>query len=254
MGADPQPDQVLSLDADVQVLDTTVRFRKATLIGDGVNSLRLTLDAEPPESVNGVTPIALEMSKPDRVDDLYGSGNLAGSKDLFVELVRPQGKINGVLELPVVKATVAIAGPFEFTFSLSQTAPQVSPTPAEADPGAFSPAPTPTPLAWIPTASRRCPSLATCCYRLGGRNHNLYAANPGPQFEAGALAHPAGAGYQVLSIRPPGIGFPAAPGLPKIASPSTARARRYTPCVSTIPTPTCWRRFPAGQKTSKAPS
>jgi hypothetical protein len=147
MGENPQPDQVISLNADIQVLGTTVHFRKATFVGDGVNSLRLTLNAEPVETKDGITPLMLQMSKPERVDDLYGSGNLDGSKALFVELIRPQGKISGVLELPIVEATVILAGPFEFTFSLSQMAPQPSPTPEVVNPDTFSPAPTQTPLA-----------------------------------------------------------------------------------------------------------
>ena len=147
LGPDPQPGQVIPIDADIQVLGATVRFRKATLVGDGTASLRLTLDAEPVEPADGITPIRLEMGKPDRVDDLYGSGNLAGSKDLFVELVRPQGKLTGVLELPVAQATVAISGPFEFSFTLSPTEGQPTPAPASADPDSFSPAPTSTQLA-----------------------------------------------------------------------------------------------------------
>ncbi len=150
MGENPQSDQVISLKADIHVLGTTVRFRKATWVGDGVNSLHLTLVAEPVETKDGIPPLMLQMGKPERVDDLYGSGNLNGSKDLFVELIRPlrpQGKISGVLELPIVQATVILSGPFEFTFSLSQMMPQPSPTPAVVNPDNFSPAPTPTPLA-----------------------------------------------------------------------------------------------------------
>ncbi len=147
LGDSPQPGQVIQIDADIQILDTVIRFRKATLVGDGVNSLRLTLAAEPVETKNGITPLMLQMSKPDRVEDLYGSGNLDGSKALFVELIRPQGKISGVLELPIVEASVILAGPFEFSFSLPPMTLQASPTPAVVNPDAFSPAPTPTEMA-----------------------------------------------------------------------------------------------------------
>ncbi|MCE5207180.1 MAG: hypothetical protein LLG42_02600 [Chloroflexi bacterium] len=199
MGENPQPDQVVSLNADIQVLNTTVRFRKATFIGDGVNSLRLTLDAEPVETIDGITPFMLDMGKPARVDDLYGSGNLAGSKDLFVELVRPQGKINGVLELPVVQATVMISGPFEFTFSLSQMTPQASPTPAAANPDDFSPAPTPTPMALDTYRfTGRLPQPGDLLFTvMEGETTGLYAADPTSQFEPEQIAILPGQVYQV---------------------------------------------------------
>ena len=145
MGSGPQPDTVIPLDVSIQVLDMTVHFSQATFTGDGVNSLRLTLNADPVQTVNGLTPAALEIGKPDRVDDLYGTGMLMGSKDIFIELVRPQEKVTGVITIPVVGATVIVDGPFEFTFALPGAA-SISPTPVVADPNTFSPAPTPTPL------------------------------------------------------------------------------------------------------------
>lgn len=199
VGADPQPGQIIALNADIQVLGTTVRFRKATLVRDGVSSLRLTLNAEAVETVDGMTPLMLEMGKPDRVDDLYGSGNLAGSKDLFVELIRPQGKITGVLELPIVQATVIVSGPFEFTFSLSPTAPQVSSTPAVADPGSFSPAPTPTPLGLDAYRfTGRLPQAGDLLFTvIEGETTGLYAASPSGQFEPERIAALPGQVYQV---------------------------------------------------------
>jgi hypothetical protein len=95
--------------------------------------------------VNGLTPASLEIGKPDRVDDLYGTGMLAGSKDIFIELVRPNEKITGILTIPVLGATVIVNGPFEFTFTLPD-ATSTTPTPVVADPNNFSPALTPTPL------------------------------------------------------------------------------------------------------------
>ena len=146
MGADPQPDTVIPLDASIQVLGATVHFSKATFVGDGVNSLRLTLNAdEPIQTVDGLTPASLEVGKPDRIDDLYGTGMLAGSKDIFIELIRPNGKITGMLTIPIISAAVIVDGPFEFTFNLTDAS-SPPPTPAQADPNIFSPAPTPTPL------------------------------------------------------------------------------------------------------------
>lgn len=146
MGDNPQSDAVIPLDVNIQVLSATVHFSNATFVGDGVNSLRLTLNADDLiQTVDGVTPISFELGKPDRVDDLYGSGILSGSKDIFIELVRPSGKITGKLTIPIVRATVAINGPFEFNFKITNDS-SLTPTPAEVDPNIFSPAPTPTSL------------------------------------------------------------------------------------------------------------
>lgn len=146
MGSDPQPDTVIPLDVNVQVLNTTVHFSQAAFVGDGVNSLRLTLNAdEPLQTVDGLTPASLELGKPERIDDLYGTGMLAGSKDIFIELIRLNGKITGVINIPIVGAMVIVDGPFEFTFNLTDDS-SPAPTPAEADPNIFSPAPTPMPI------------------------------------------------------------------------------------------------------------
>lgn len=146
VGEDPQPDSIIPLDVNIQVLDSTVHFSQATFVGDGIGSLRLTLNAdEPIQTTDGITPASLEMGKPDRVDDLYGGGMLAGSKDIFIELIHPNGKITGLINIPIVSATVIVDGPFEFDLNLTDTS-VPSPTPAESDPNLFSPAPTPTAL------------------------------------------------------------------------------------------------------------
>ena len=146
VGDNPQPDTVIPLNVNIQVLNTSVHFSRATFVGDGVNSLRLTLNAdEPIQTIDGITPASLEIGKPDKVDDLFGSGMLAGSKDIFIELIRPNGKISGVINIPIVGAMVIVDGPFEFTFNLTDAS-SPAPTPAEADPNIFSPAPTSTPI------------------------------------------------------------------------------------------------------------
>jgi hypothetical protein len=172
VGADPQPGAEIPLDVTVRVLDSSVHFSKATFIGDGVGSLRLTLDADPVQTVNGVTPAAIEIGKPDRVDDLYGGGMLEGSKDIFVELIHPEGKITGVIHIPVVQATVIVHGPFKFSFMLRQAASETS-TPAAADPNTFVPVPTSTPPAL---------DSYTYAYHDGGdlkTGDLLYAVNQG---------------------------------------------------------------------------
>ncbi|HVM70624.1 MAG TPA: hypothetical protein VMT91_02615 [Anaerolineales bacterium] len=145
MGADPQPGEILPIHADIQVMGTIVRFRKASFTGDGVNSLRLTLDSEPVESVDGVTPISLELGRPEGVDDLYGSGQLGLGKALFVELIQGDKKLAGILKLPIIQATVSLQGPFVFNFTISQSVPGL-PTPVMDNPADFTPAFTPTPM------------------------------------------------------------------------------------------------------------
>jgi hypothetical protein len=217
MGENPQPDQVIPLNADIQVLGTTVHFRKATFVGDGVNSLRLTLVAEPVETKDGITPLMLQMSKPDRVDDLYGSGNLDGSKALFVELIRPQGKISGVLELPIVEATVILSGPFEFTFSLSQMTPQPSPTPAVVSPDTFSPAPTSTPLALDTYRfTGQLPQSGDLLFTIvDGETSDLYAVNPTNPSQPKQIATLPGQVYQVY-LHPDALGIDYLAGEQKI--------------------------------------
>ncbi|MGB9673472.1 MAG: hypothetical protein ACPL3P_04980 [Anaerolineales bacterium] len=151
VGKNPQANQTIPMDASVLVLGNKVHFSKATLVGDGIQSLRLTLHADQPlVSEHGITPVMLQLGKPDKIDDLYGSGILGGENDIFVELIRPTGKINGVIKLPIIAATVSLQGPFEFPFVLApnnngENGSQFSlPTPAvlEVNPNNYTPAPT----------------------------------------------------------------------------------------------------------------
>ena len=80
------------MDVSIQVLDMTVHFSNATFAGDGVNSLRVTLNADQVQTVNGLTPAALEIGQADCVDDLYGTGMLIGSKDIFIDWCGPMRK------------------------------------------------------------------------------------------------------------------------------------------------------------------
>ncbi len=130
LGSDPMPNANISIDADISVLGNIIHFQKARLIGDGINSLRLYLDSEPIESVDGIRPIQLEPGKPEKINDLYGSGMLEGSKDVFVELITPSGKITGILTMPIIRATVLVEGPFEFSYSFPASGMQtITPSP-----------------------------------------------------------------------------------------------------------------------------
>ncbi len=196
VGNDPQPNTIIPLDANIQVLGTTLHFGKATLVGDGVNSLRLTLNADDPiPTADGITPASLELGKPDGVDDLYGSGMLAGSKDIFIELIRPGGKMTGMLTIPVIRADAIVEGPFEFTFDLMDASSSAS-TPVEANPDTFSPAPTPT-------------SIPLDGYRYNGASLNpgdlLYTVLDGGMTNVFAYSPGAGAQSNLLVTLPGSI-------------------------------------------------
>ncbi|PKN92912.1 MAG: hypothetical protein CVU44_12845 [Chloroflexi bacterium HGW-Chloroflexi-6] len=145
VGDNPQPETVIPLDITIPAMGIDIHFSQATFEGDGVNSLRLILNADPIQPIGGILPVALEIGKPDRVDDLYGGGMFAGSKDIFIELLRPSGKINGVIHIPLEKVILAVQGPFEFTFTLPDSA-NLPGDPVQADPGNFVPQLTVTPL------------------------------------------------------------------------------------------------------------
>jgi WD40 repeat protein len=208
VGTDPQPGDVIPLDANIQVLGATVHFSKATFIGDGVGSLRLTLNADGPiQTVDGLTPEALELGRPARVDDLYGGGALVDGKGLFVELIQGGTKITGVLDLPIVSATVIVQGPFTFTFNLSDL-PAFTPTPLVANPQAFSPAstPTPMPLGSYSYSGRRLESGDLLYTVIAGDKTNLYAYTPAAGSQASLVATLPGALSQIY-IHPDRLGM-----------------------------------------------
>ena len=50
LGPNPQPGQTVPLPADIQIAGHMIHFDSATIEGDGVNSLRLTLTSAPIET------------------------------------------------------------------------------------------------------------------------------------------------------------------------------------------------------------
>jgi hypothetical protein len=132
---------------------------------------------------------------------------LAGSKDIFIELVRPSGKITGILTIPVIGATVIVNGPFEFTFTLPD-ATSTTPTPVVADPNAFSPAPTPTPLlldsyAYNGQSLRSGDLLFTT---INGDNTDVFVFTPGVDSQPQQVATLPGAIAQVY-VHPDRLGL-----------------------------------------------
>lgn len=149
LGADPQPGQVLAVDQELAVLGQTLRFRQATLSGDGTSNLRVTLTSDPVEGGKDMIVVGLDLGKPEGIDDRYGAGGGGpqGVVKVFTELIGPlSGRKTGVLTFPVWGASVLLLGPFEFTFPAPMPAPAASTPPVVIDGESFSPLPTPTPL------------------------------------------------------------------------------------------------------------
>jgi hypothetical protein len=146
LGEDPQPNTTVPVDATIQILGSSVHFSQGTLEGSAPGSLRLLLNAdEPIQAVDGITPFSVEIGRPDKIDDLYGSGSFDGSQDIHIELMQGGQKVTGKLFIPVVSATVLVNGPFEFTFNLADL-PAQPPTPIAANPDTFQPAASSTPV------------------------------------------------------------------------------------------------------------
>ena len=150
LGTNPQPGQNLLVDQELKILSQTVRFRQATLEGDGVTSLRLTLISDPIVSNNGVLVNGLDLGRPEEIDDRYGSGFGGQSQviKVFAELIGPvSGKKTGTLIFPIIGAQVLLLGPFEFTFAAPlPILTQPTEMPQVVGGESFTPQPSPTSL------------------------------------------------------------------------------------------------------------
>jgi hypothetical protein len=151
LGTDPQPGQSVALPADIQISGHTLHFVSASISGDGVNSLRLTLVSAPQEAENGWVVSGLELGRPEGIADRYGSSSIdsEGRLQVFSELFSDDGQIKtGKLELPVVAAEVLLPGPFTFTFPLPDAvAAAAQPTTTVVSGDSFAAQPSATALA-----------------------------------------------------------------------------------------------------------
>lgn len=203
LGADPKAGQNLAVDQELKILGQTVRFRQATLEGDGVTSLRLTLISDPMVSKNGVLVNGLSLGKPEGIDDRYGSGFNGQSRVIKVsaELIGPvSGKKTGTLIFPIIGAQVLLLGPFEFTFAAPPPIlTQPTETPQVVGGESFTPQPSPTPLAldsYHYTGKSIEPGdlLFT---RVGDTTTELYTTHPQDSFTPALVAVLPGQVYQV---------------------------------------------------------
>jgi hypothetical protein len=201
LGPDPQPGQQLALDASLDILGQRLHFSQATLVGDGSRTLRLEMKSDPQETGDGIVVTMLELGKPQGIDDMYGSGfGPQRQVSVTVELLGVvSGLKTGVLDIPVVGATVMLPGPYEIPFQVPQESPQVAQTPVSADPGSFEPAPTPTPLSMADYSfSGRALQPGDLLFTVvEGEQTQLYAANPQDDLSAQLVAVLPGKVYSI---------------------------------------------------------
>jgi len=183
LGSDPQPGQVLSINQELNILGQTIRFTQATLEGDGVTSLRVKLLSEPQSENQDLVIAGLDLSKPEGIDDRYGSGfNSQGQVVVFSELIGPiSGKKTELLTFPILGAQIILPGPFEFVVpapSLAVDSPVE--TPVIVDGSNFIPQPTPTPITLDSYQySGRAIQAGDLLFTVVGEDDtSLYAAHP----------------------------------------------------------------------------
>jgi len=201
LGPNPAPGKPPQVDQTVYVLGKPLHFGRASLEGDGVASLRLTLYSDPAPAEDGVMPLMLELGRPPGLDDLYGGGTDGERIRLSFELIGAvSGKKTGRLEIPIVGATLALLGPFEFTFDLPDQTLAATATPQVIAGGAFTPQPSPTPFSLESYHfTGRLPAAGEMLFSVvQGQNTHLYAASPHNGFALEQVAELPGQVYQVF--------------------------------------------------------
>jgi hypothetical protein len=100
---DLQDGESFSMDQNLDLGLGMLNFGQATLTGT-----RLFIYSEEYQAKNGLEMLALELSKPERVDDLYGSSSEATAQGrrarLMLELEQPDGRLDGEVDLPIIGA------------------------------------------------------------------------------------------------------------------------------------------------------
>ena len=147
---DLQDGDSFSLDQNLELGSGQLHFSSAQLKGS-----RLFISSEPFRMAEGTQFLSIELSKPERVDDLYGTGRELTPEGtrarIMVELNQGSGRLSGELSLPVVGAYILWQNPDEIRFNISEL-PEPAATPAPSPvPGAAlddSLYPAALPLTW----------------------------------------------------------------------------------------------------------
>lgn len=141
LGTDPQPGQVIPLDLSVDVAGVPVHFSQAVLQEPASGSLVMQLASDPLQPREGVTVALLHPGKPERIVDRYGEFSDQAILGITVELLQPDGKVNGRLVLPLTGATLRADGPFNLSFDAPQEQIAGTQEPVVVTDGEFIPLP-----------------------------------------------------------------------------------------------------------------
>ncbi len=112
LGPNPQPGQTLVINQTIDVGGMPVHFSQAELTGDGINTLQLSLTSGPLDTNAQMRPYLIEPGRPEGIQDRYGNGGGPDNLSIHVELIQQSGLRTGVLNIPLVNATIKSARTF----------------------------------------------------------------------------------------------------------------------------------------------
>jgi hypothetical protein len=199
LGSNPQPGQTWDIDQTVDVAGLPLHFGRATLDGDGVSSLRLTVSSDPLDDSAMLRPYALEVGRPEGIADQYGAGSGPDGLFVHVELLQPSGLVSGELRIPLLSAALKARGTFALTFDAPAEGVAASPEPQVIEGGDFEPLPVGEPLSMdaFQYSGRALQPGDLLGVALEDDHSLLYAASPAADFSPELLAVLPG---QVLAV------------------------------------------------------
>lgn len=179
LGADPQPGEEWAIDQTVDVAGMPLHFGRVTLEGDGADSLYLRVYSDPPDPNAVVFPYAVEIGRPEGVQDRYGAGSGPDGVTIQVELQQPDGLVSGELHIPLTAATIKARTPFSLSFD-APAGLEATPGPQVITDGAFEPLPQgePLPMDAFQSSGRALQAGDLLGVVQEGDHSLLYAASP----------------------------------------------------------------------------
>ncbi len=221
-----------SIDQTVDVAGIPVHFGQARLVGgDNGNSLILEITSDPVESKDGVTPYMIELGRPEGINDRYGAGNKGGQLTIRIELIQQTGgePVSGVLNIPLISASVLVQGPFTLSFDAASVQVQPTPQPPVVAESTFAPLPIgePLPMDAYRYTGRALQSGDLLSVAFDGENSTVYAASRDANFAPEEVAVLPG---EVLAIyaRPDRLGIDYITGSYDVDSSNTVYRQLYT--------------------------
>ena len=193
LGNHPTAGQTLTIDQTVDVAGNPVHFSQAELISsDNGNSLMLKITSDPVEAKDGATPYIIDPGRPEGIQDRYGAGSEDGRLSLRVELIQQSGSepVNGVLNIPLVSASILVQGPFTLSFDAASVQELPTPQPPVVAESTFEPLPVgePLPMDAYHYTGRVLQHGDLLSITFDGVNSTLYAASPSNNFTTEEVA------------------------------------------------------------------